>query len=125
MTTQYSTYLLLISSNIKRNNQIKTGKNIKIINNSIRFVDIFDRLTTEKEVKFTKYNHLQIISKKFNNSFNESEATDKIIEGNNNQYSNYLALPLRSKLSTESAAINLQGKLIPMTCSCLSRPERN
>jgi hypothetical protein len=77
---QSPTYLLSTPSNLKRNNQIKVGENIKVINNSIMFNDVFDRLTAEKEEKFTNYNHFQIIVTRSKNSLVTSEAIDKIIE---------------------------------------------
>jgi hypothetical protein len=54
-----------------------------------------------------------------NNSTNQIDSTEKIIERNINTNSNISTLPFRSNFQTESIVSNLQSETIPIACSCL------
>jgi hypothetical protein len=113
ITTPKTNDLLLNSSNIKRNEFLKRGETIRIIDNLIALNNIFKQITTEKK---RNINYKHFISMKLENLLT-NEATDEIIITEENNHSINTAQPLRSEIQTESMSNYLWGETIPMAYS--------
>jgi hypothetical protein len=104
--TSKTNYLLLKSSNIKKNEHLKTSETIKIISSSIIFNEILEHAIAMKERSNFEYEHVIFGKSEF--LIKANQATDRIIEAKDN-HSISTAQPLRSIIQNESMSINLRG----------------
>jgi hypothetical protein len=114
IVTSKTNYLLLKSSNIKKNEHLKIDETIKIISSSILFNEILEQAIATKERSSFEYEH--VIFGKSENLIEADQATDGIIDAKYN-HSIITAQQLRSTIQTECMSNNLQGETIPMAYS--------